>query len=188
MCTGVRGHTGAQENCDRKVVKEWFKMRDGWYLDANGNRVEQSLYFDNDDEDSGRPGQFKGMVQILSERGYDFLTLLLLKYECPKFQCPPPLEGLKPTCCCRRLMYTQPDCVNAESLVEEICRERGYNVIFLPKFHPELNPIEQCWGYAKEQYRKLPASSAEDVLERNVVKVLDEIPLDVIRRFLSQFS
>jgi len=29
------------------------------------------------------------------------------------------------------------------------CEARGYEVLFLPKFHPELNFIEMCWGYGK---------------------------------------
>jgi transposase len=39
--------------------------------------------------------------------------------------------------------------VLVESLLETYCKSCGVNVIFLPKFHCELNFIEQCWGYAK---------------------------------------
>ncbi|KAJ7850652.1 hypothetical protein B0H14DRAFT_2763117 [Mycena olivaceomarginata] len=38
-------------------------------------------------------------------------------------------------------------------MLEEHCAERGYKVIFFPKFHPELNFIEQWWGYAKRSSR-----------------------------------
>jgi hypothetical protein len=68
--------------------------------------------------DHPRAGIFKGMAIILKERGY------------------------------RRMLYNKPDFVGVESLLETHCKSRGYGVIFLPKFHCELNFIEQCWGYA----------------------------------------
>ena len=44
------------------------------------------------------------------------------------------------------LYYSQPDFQGVTSLLEEHCRKRGFEVLFLPKFHPEPNFIEQCWG------------------------------------------
>lgn len=64
--------------------------------------------------------------------------------------------------------------------------KHGYQCLFLPKFHCELNPIEQCWGYAKREYRKYPASSKEADLERNVLQALDSVPLVSMRRFFTR--
>jgi hypothetical protein len=122
--------------------------------------------------------QFKGMRVILEERGFPASELNSLKRECKGFHCP----AGRTNCCMRRLLYSQPDFQNVKSILENHCNRRGIEVLFLPKFHPELNPIEQCWGRAKWHYRQLPASSLEADLERNAVKSLESIPITLIRR------
>ena len=134
----------------------------------------QSFYFPEGHQSAG---YFKGMKVILEERGFGD-QIRGLKRECPQFRCPPG----RVDCCIRRLLYSQPDFLGVTSVLEEHCRNRGFEVLFLPKFHPELNPIEQCWGRAKSKYRELPASSKEEDLRRNALRCLDEIPLDLMRR------
>lgn len=68
-------------------------------------------------------------------------------------------------------------------MLETHCARLGVEVIFLPKFHPELNMIEQCWGYAKRVYREQPVSSAIEDLERNTLDALKAVPLDSMRRY-----
>ncbi|KAG2097742.1 uncharacterized protein F5147DRAFT_583352 [Suillus discolor] len=80
-------------------------------------------------------------------------------------------------------MYIQPDFVNVESHLETLCRTRGFDVIFLLKFHCELNFIEQCWGFVKQLYRMKDQSSSEEVLEWNVIESLDAVPMESMRRF-----
>lgn len=116
------------------------------------------------------------MARILEERG--FQGVAALRAECPKFKCPPGAEQ----CCCRRLLYDQPDFRSVETLVEAHCRARGFDVIFLPKFHCELNPIEQCWCIAKRTYREYPPSSSEADLERNMLSALDSVKAEQVRR------
>lgn len=121
-------------------------------------------------------GLFKGMAVILQERGLGQHANKLA--ECKGFKCAP----LAVDCCCRRVLFNQPDFANVKSCLETACEARGFTVLFLPKFHCELNFIEQVWGYAKRIYRFFPESSLEEDLERNVRKALDAVPLDMMRR------
>lgn len=148
---------------DGKLLKKRIRMRDTTLPDG----APQSLYFPD--------GRFKGMAQILEERG--FQGAARLRAECPKFKCPPGATQ----CCCRRLLYDQPDFRDAETLVEALCHARGFHVLFLPKFHCELNPIEQCWCVSKRTYRELPPSSLEADLERNMLLALDAVTVEQIR-------
>ncbi|EGO02445.1 hypothetical protein SERLA73DRAFT_119704 [Serpula lacrymans var. lacrymans S7.3] len=75
-----------------------------------------------------------------------------------------------------------------ESLLEMTCKARGFTVIFIPKFHCELNFIEQCWGFAKHIYQQYPASSKEADLECNILAALESVPLDTMRRFIDAYK
>ena len=117
-----------------KQVKECIRMTDGRL--TNGD--PHPLYFPEGHEEAG---WFKGMAQLLVERGY--VDASQLKAECKHFKCP----GDGPACCCRQLMYSQPDFTSVESRLESSCRVRGFHVIFVPKYYCELNFTEQCWGF-----------------------------------------
>jgi len=155
---------------DGQLVKEAIPMT-GAKL-HNGS--PQDLYFPMDHQIY--PGAFKGMVNILAERRYADVSRL--RAQCEGFKC---AVGAV-TCCCRRLLFNEPDFVAVESSLQMLCRLHGVQVVFLPKFHCELNPIEQCWGYAKRKYREYPRSSKESDLVLNVIKALSSVPLKSIRR------
>jgi hypothetical protein len=157
---------------DGKVVKIKIKMANGKL--PNGS--EQSFYFPDNHETY--PGYFKGMVNILAECGIDCSGK---RTQCGSSlsHCPPGAQD----CCCRQILYRQPDFSEAESLLETLARSYQVETLFLPKFHCELNPIEQCWGFSKRRYRLNPPSSSEDDLEHNVVEALESIPLVTIRKF-----
>ncbi|KAF8833299.1 hypothetical protein BDN67DRAFT_992864 [Paxillus ammoniavirescens] len=124
----------------------------------------ESLYFS-----AGHPraGIFKGMATILEERGYG--DIKKVHAECPKFACDPKIDH----CCCCRLLYNEPDFVNVKSNLKLTCEAQGFHVFFLPKFHCELNFIEQ-------QY---PPSAKEDDLEQNVVEALASVSIEQMRRY-----
>lgn len=152
-----------------KPMKTKIRMRHGMW-----NGQQQDLYFP---VGHPRAGIFKGMAIILAERGYP--GTYQLRAECAKFKCD--LTATTP-CCCRRLLYNEPDFADAKSLLEDLCEKQGFRTLFVPKFHPELNCIEQCWGRAKYLYRMNPPSSTLEDLEHNMLSALDSITLTEIRR------
>lgn len=133
----------------------------------------QSLYFSSDHPTY--PGQFKGMAQILTERNIDIRGKLS---QCTNFKC----ADLNASCCCRRILFNQPDFQEQKSALQEYIESRGHKAIFYPKYHCELNFIEQCWGRAKYYYRMLPRTSNEKEMEENVISSLDSIPLELFRK------
>lgn len=158
-------------NAQGKYVKAKIKMSNARFADG----TEQKLYFA--DDHPKHAGMFKGIKIILDERG---ISTHQKKLQCKQSfaDCP---EGATDCCCCR-ILYNQPDFVEVESVLETTCKSSGFQVLFLPKFHCELNFIEQCWGTAKRYYCLLPPSSKEDVLSSNVLASLDQIEIIQMRR------
>ena len=138
---------------DRKLLKTKVQMEDTTFADG----TKQSLYLPLGNQ---KEGLFKGVQVILEEQG---ITLdSKKKRDCPSFKCP---DKGQTDCCYCRVLFNQPYFTMVESRLETCCKSHGVEVIFLPKFHCELNPIEQCWGYAKHIYWYYPASSKEADLE-----------------------
>jgi len=124
-------------SADGKPTKTKVCMADGTFKDGSPHL----FYFP---EGHPHAGIFKGMAVILEERGYG--NMADVHAECkPNFSCKAGVER----CCCRRMVYNEHDFVNVKSMLELTAESRGISVLFLPKFHCELNFIEQCWGHAK---------------------------------------
>src|SRR5258708_28445185 len=75
-----------------------------------------------------------------------------LNGECKDFKC---AEGAMDCCCCH-ILFNQPDFTCVKSHLEEVIMACGHLCDFYPKFHCELNYIEQYWGAAKLLYRSRP--------------------------------
>ena len=154
---------------DQKKVKKQVQMADG----VLPNGQPQPLYFP---EGHPQAGVFKGMAVILKERG--FFREAGLNAQCKDFKCPED----RIDCCCHRFLFNQPDFTAVESTLEKRCKEHGFPILFLLKFHPELNLIEQCWCNVKLTYREFPRSSKEAVMHLYVVKTLDSISLKHVQQ------
>jgi hypothetical protein len=137
------------------------------------------------DNDPLHPGKFKGMAQILKEKGHGDMSKVCA--QCEGFKCPPRDPDSAPECCCRRILFEETDFVNAKSILQEFCESQEIEVMFLPKFHCELNPIKMCWGRAKYHYRHYPHSSKEDNLRANMIKALESVTLTEMRRWVAYF-
>jgi hypothetical protein len=153
-----------------RPLTERRRMEDATFQDG----ARQPLYFPQNH--TRYPGFFKGMTAILRERGFEDPEKI--RAACPGFKCDK--EAIN--CCQRRILFDEKDFTNVPSLVESHCQTRGFEVLFLPKFHPELNMIEMCWGYAKRLYRELPPTQKMDEIERNALHSPDNVPLDSMRR------
>jgi hypothetical protein len=149
------------------LLKEKIRMGKG----RMPNGEEQDFYFP--DDHPTHPGFFKGLTIILEKCGFTGVSGKGAKLmECKGVHCPPSAND----CCCRCMLFCQPDFAEVESTLEITAKSHGFEIIFFPKFHCELNFIEQCWGYAKWCYRMYPPSSKEADLESNLIAALEEVP------------
>jgi hypothetical protein len=138
----------------------------------------QSLYWPDDHQEM--PGHFKGMKQLLIERG---LWQSGLRAQCgTSFKC-----HNHTGCCACSILYSEPDFVGQKSALVELIEDRGHLCDYYPKFHCELNFIEQYWGAAKYHYRATPPTSNIDKMETNVTACLDDVPLVQMRRYTNFF-
>ena len=85
-------------------------------------------------------------------------------------------------CCCCRLLFPQPDFVNQKSHLEELITSHGYICDFYPKYHCELNFIEQYWGAVKLCYWSSPRTSDIQEMEENIKACLDDVSLIQIQQ------
>ncbi len=146
------------------------RMHNAWF--ANGE--PQHLYYP--DDHPTMPGWFKGMETIIRERGLWPEDGLLA--QCEGFKC----EAGQTNCCCRRLLFTQPDFVAQKSQLEELIVSRGHICDFYPKYHCECNFIEMYWGAAKYRYHSSSRTSNINEMEKNMLACLDDVPhLQIIR-------
>ena len=180
---------GASTVCILHLLTSLTGPKERWTHHPNGSRMRsgtlpngdpQSFYFSEDHP--SMPGWFKGMEIIIRERGLwpegeDLLA------QCPGFHCPPGHAD----CCCRRILFLQPDFASQKSQLQELVESRGHLCDFYPKYHCELNFIEQYWGAAKLRFRMAGRAVTINEMEKKVIQCLDDIPLLHIRRCVSFF-
>ena len=87
-------------------------------------------------------------------------------------------------CCCRRLLFSQPDFILQKSQLREMIESCGHICDFYPKYHCELNFIEQCWGAVKLRFHVAGHARTLNNMEKKVIACLNNIPLLQIRRYI----
>ena len=122
------------------------------------------------------PGWFKEMEQVIQECGLWPAKGLIT--QCHNFHC-----SLGQTdCCCRRLLFSQSDFVHHKSQLEELIKSHGHLCNFYPKYHCELNFIEQYWDAAKLRFQSMGHVATIADMEKIVKACLDDILILQIRR------
>lgn len=170
----IRPDGKPKHGVDGKVLKKRIPMAQGQF--ANG--TEQQLYYPVDALHK-HAGWFKEMAVILKERGFTHAQGLKTQCGVNFSNCP---KG-QTSCCCCWLLFNEPDFKQVDSILEIEVKGHGFQVIFLLKFHCELNPIEQCWGFAKRIYRLSKPSSSDQDLERNTAAALEAVLIISMRQF-----
>ena len=116
--------------------------------------VTQRMVFDD-----GTP---KGMKQVLIERHIN-------------------VKGMR-AADMQQVLSEMRDFKYEKTKVEKYILGRKHRVLFIPKFHCELNPIERCWGSAKH-YTRQHCDYTFPGLEKTVIPALDSISVDLIRKY-----
>lgn len=62
----------------------------------------------------------------------------------------------------------------------EAIRAAGAEVLFLPPYSPDLNPIEKAWAKLKDFVRRI-STLTRDEFDRGIVAAMDAVTLDDIR-------
>jgi hypothetical protein len=153
------------------------RMRNTFFGPDN---TPQSMVFPRDHPKY--PGEPKGIMQVLNERGLFNPALRLDCDNCQKKLSDDPGRHLRTDCCHRRVIATQPDFLAQRPAIQEVIENAGHLCDFYPKFHCELNYIEMFWGAAKRFARENCSYNAES-LRQVVPLALDSVSLLMIRRF-----
>jgi len=108
----------------------------------------------------------KGLRQVLTERGVDTTGM----------------NGDE----MREVLGRYPDFRDEKSLIERFLQEEMKHIpYFLPKFHPELNPIERVWAQSKK-YTRAHCNYSLPSLRKNIPLALDSVSLDSIKKHVSK--
>jgi transposase len=144
------------ERMNRNPGGKQAKLRDGVLPDGQPQRMQ---YPDDHERFAGQP---KGVAAVLEERG--------IATKGKKMD-----ELVK-------ILAQQTDFREQKNILEELVTSHGHICLFLPKFSPELSPIELVWCHAKRMLREDCDYSAT-TLRARLQSALERIDVDMIRKF-----
>lgn len=156
--------------------KSKVNFRPGRFSDGS----PQELNYPVDHPKPELRGAFKGLAKIFEEHG--FPNAQKFRLECPTGKGQPGCPLNQIDCCAGKCMANQPDFLEQKTVLQLLAESCGHSVLYLPKYHCELNPIEQCWGAAKGVYWDSPMSSTKADLIQNTLESLGSVKLESIRR------
>ena len=68
--------------------------------------------------------------------------------------------------------------------VKELIESKGAKLLYLPRYSPDLSPIELCWSKLKSYLKKKSAGN-QDMLQQYIKEALELITIDNIKAFYS---
>ena len=80
------------------------------------------------------------------------------------------------------ILSSHDDFRNEKNKVQRLLVRFEQQAMFIPKFHPELNPIERVWGRAKV-YARNHCNYSFAGLQSTVTPALESVSLDAIRKY-----
>ena len=107
-------------------------------------------------------GITKGMKKVLEERGIN--TTSLRKEDM------------------QMILRNHEDFRNEKPRIVTFLEQKGHTALFLPKFHPELNPIERVWAQSKV-YTKAQCKYTFPSLRLTILIGLDTVTVDNIKNY-----
>ena len=82
----------------------------------------------------------------------------------------------------RIIFSNRDDFKREQTVVEKYLSDHGHMVLFIPKFHCEMNPIERIWGQAKVFTRNFTNFTFRHLREI-INPALDSVSVDTIRKY-----
>jgi hypothetical protein len=170
---------------DGKPAHSVVEMRSGKYIDENGIEHVQSMQYPC--------GKQKGVKQILIERGNKHKNdqCHVLNLQCNwckgKVTNAERQKGIEEgyinrKCCMSYVLANEPDFLAQEEWLTQVVHVAGFEIIFYPKYHCELNYIEMIWGWAKGYHRRTCTYNYKDLKERLPKTFDDLLPLPFVRK------
>lgn len=157
--------------------------RDSWTQKPGGPRMHSGTlpnsnphYFYFTEDHPTMPSWFKGIKVIIREHRL-WPEEGGLHAQCPDFKCLPNCTD----CCCQHILFNQADFTAQKPKLQEFIDSHSHLCNFYPKYHCELNFIEQYWGAAKFSYCVAMQSTTLKDMETAVKESLDSVPLLQIR-------
>jgi hypothetical protein len=156
-------------------------MKAGWFINDGGEIIEQLMQFPS--------GVQKGARQILLERGKhrndQGHELRFQCQHCKKNTSDDDrAEGLiSAKCCASYVLSHEPDFLEQEEWLTQAVHDAGFEIIFYPKYHCELNYIEMVWGWTKSHHRRNCTYNYKDLKEKLPCTLRDLLPVAFVRKF-----
>lgn len=97
------------------------------------------------------------------------------------------IEMIVPSLCADDIILLDNCTVHTSKLVKETLKRCGVNFWYLPKYSPDLNPIELMWAYVKSILRKLKARTV-DKLHDALKIAFDAITPDLIKSWFLHYG